>query len=98
MTITSTALVHGSRAHWPKEAFKDVKTSFPDIPDHYHFKNCRIRHNKGKGGGAFYIMSGLVELEDDCVLEGNSKPQIYLSQAGSAEAKYNPSIIKDGTE
>lgn len=90
--------VHGNKSSWPKEAFEDLKEDIPGIPDHYHFKNCRIRHNTGKGGGAFYVMKGRVEFEDDCVLEGNSKPQIYLSIAESTEAKYNPEIIKDGND
>lgn len=97
-TLGGAILVHGSKASWPKEAFEDIKIDIPDIPDHYHFKNCRIKNNKGKGGGAIYVMKGLVTLDDDCVLEGNSKTQIYLSHAGSAEAKYDPSIIKDGNE
>ena len=58
------------------------------------FKNTRIRKNRAKKGGGIYVAGNAqVGLDDKCIIEGNSRPQLYK---GSDECKieYDLSIIK----
>ncbi|MBW3005072.1 hypothetical protein KY310_04540, partial [Candidatus Woesearchaeota archaeon] len=87
----------------------------PDLPgitihdEHYQciIKNTIFRKNLAgtklgaASGGAVHVMSGAVLLDDDCCVEGNSKPQ--LSTSGSDKTRvaimtYSPEIVKDGNE
>jgi hypothetical protein len=64
------------------------------------FKKCKIRRNhinSSCGGSIIEVAKGgYADLDNDCIVEGNSKPQLCAHPDLNGNLSYSSSIIKDG--